>query len=331
MIIEIDRGEAWSGVFIYTQGDVRPDLTGYLAHFEVRDVSGALLLALSIGAGVSILGTPEASEVHVRATAAQVATLPGRGAQWALELTDPDGGVLEVQRGEIVVRSFLARTLALLMPSGSAFALVQDSGLKRVIEALGFALDAARDVIDQVFADLDPERTTCLADWEAQFALADLGLTESQRRVRLAGAWQRVGGQSPAYIQSTLRAAGFDVYVHEPYADMRALSGLRDPGELLGDARDITSQSGAFVSGATVSGAGAVPRGRLLANSGEVPLVPTDSAAWPFIFYIGAADISTGTSADLADVPASRVGELESLLLQIRPAQMWVGLLINEV
>jgi len=69
--------------------------------------------------------------------------------------------------------------------------------------------------MDQVFEQLNPERSQSLQEFESQFGLQPASLTESQRRTRLAASWKALGGQSPRYIQDTLQAAGFDVYVHE--------------------------------------------------------------------------------------------------------------------
>jgi len=51
--------------------------------------------------------------------------------------------------------------------------------------------------------------------WEKQFDLRDTGLTEQERRDRLAATWKALGGQDPKYIQDTLQANGFNVFLHE--------------------------------------------------------------------------------------------------------------------
>ena len=108
------------------------------------------------------------------------------------------------------------RLLKHLLPSGRAWRLTVDRNLRRFFEALGEALGPpAKAFIDRVWLDLFPQTTRELSAWERQWGLPDAGLTEQQRRDRLAGAWQALGGQSPEYIQQTLRAHGFDVYVHE--------------------------------------------------------------------------------------------------------------------
>ena len=69
--------------------------------------------------------------------------------------------------------------------------------------------------MDDVWTDIDPQKTRELPAWENQFALRNTGLNEQGRRDRLDAAWKAVGGQNPRYLQDTLRGAGFDVYVHE--------------------------------------------------------------------------------------------------------------------
>ncbi len=72
-----------------------------------------------------------------------------------------------------------------------------------------------KDYTDLIYLDLFPQTTRELDLWEKQFNLPDTGLTEQQRRDRLEGAWQSKGGQDPRYIQDTLQAAGFPVFLHE--------------------------------------------------------------------------------------------------------------------
>lgn len=105
--------------------------------------------------------------------------------------------------------------LRALLPDGRAWRVVIDKTLRRFFEGLvGLPADVKR-YDDDVYDDLDPQRTRQLPEWEAQWGLLDTGLPEQERRDRLDAAWKAQGGQDPAYIQATLRAAGFDVYVHE--------------------------------------------------------------------------------------------------------------------
>lgn len=102
-----------------------------------------------------------------------------------------------------------------LLPNARAWRLVVDKKLRSFFEGLAESGGEARAFFDGVYADLFPQQTRELPEWEQQFALPDTGLNEQARRDRLDAAWKAVGGQDPRYIQDTLRTRGFDVYVHE--------------------------------------------------------------------------------------------------------------------
>lgn len=104
-----------------------------------------------------------------------------------------------------------------LLPDARAWRLVPEKFLRKFFSGLANS-DIAVGVklfFDEIFTDIDPVYTRELQAWENQFGLTDTGLTEPERRDRLAATWQAVGGQDPRYIQDTLQAAGFPVYIHE--------------------------------------------------------------------------------------------------------------------
>ncbi len=107
------------------------------------------------------------------------------------------------------------RALRHLLPTGRAWRITVDKRLRRYMEGLAAAMSRIRDDVDDVWLDVFPQTTRRLDEWEDQFGLRTAGLSEQQRRDRLEGAWKALGGQSPRYIEDTLRGAGFDVYVHE--------------------------------------------------------------------------------------------------------------------
>ena len=103
-----------------------------------------------------------------------------------------------------------------LLPTGKAWRLTVDKPLRRFFEGLTGAPDDVKGFYDGVYSDVWPQSTRELSQWEGQFALPASNLTEQQRRDRLEATWKALaGGQSPRYIQDTLQAAGFPVYVHE--------------------------------------------------------------------------------------------------------------------
>jgi len=102
-----------------------------------------------------------------------------------------------------------------VLPNARAWRLTIDKKLRQLFVGLGDASQDVRTFYDLVLDDLYPSTTRALDEWEAQFGLPTTGLTEQQRRDRLAATWRALGGQDPRYIQDTLQANGFDVYVHE--------------------------------------------------------------------------------------------------------------------
>lgn len=103
-----------------------------------------------------------------------------------------------------------------LLPDGRAWRTTVDKRLRQFFTGLADAPSDVKDAADSVWADLLPETTDKLNEWERQFGLPGSVVSDQDRRLRLAATWRSlVGGQSPRYIQDTLQAAGFDVYVHE--------------------------------------------------------------------------------------------------------------------
>lgn len=102
-----------------------------------------------------------------------------------------------------------------LLPNGRAWRLIIDKKLRNFFEGLAGAGADVKGFIDKIWSDIFPDTTREISAWENQFGLLGAGLSEQQRRGRLAATWKALGGQSPRYIQDTLRDRGFDVYVHE--------------------------------------------------------------------------------------------------------------------
>lgn len=102
-----------------------------------------------------------------------------------------------------------------LLPNARAWRITVDKKLRQFFDGLSGLGSDIKTFFDEIWLDIFPETTRELDAWEQQFALRDTGITEQGRRDRLAATWQALGGQNPKYIQDTLRANGFDVYVHE--------------------------------------------------------------------------------------------------------------------
>lgn len=222
-------------------------------------------------------------------------------------------------------------------------------------------IEDTREYFDLIWYDLFPSTTREIPTWEAVYGITDTGQTEQERRDRLDALWKAQGGQDPQYIQDTMQAAGFDVYVHEwwelpatsppvarnPYLALGTNTyGCGDP--LMECGEEIAQCGNHFVSNGymlvnkiytsqidyiCLCGEAGMECGEARAQCGEnngyifvrkqYP-IPPDPNDWPYILYIGGQ-----TFPDEAAVPAERIDEFEDLLLKICPMQQWIALLID--
>jgi hypothetical protein len=102
-----------------------------------------------------------------------------------------------------------------LLPNARAWRVTIDKKLRQFFEGLAGTGEDVKTFIDDIWLDIFPATTRELDAWDTQFGLRDTGLTEQQRRDRLDATWKALGGQDPRYIQDTLQANGFNVFVHE--------------------------------------------------------------------------------------------------------------------
>ena len=147
-----------------------------------------------------------------------------------------------------------------------------------------------------------------------------------------------MGGQDPRYIQDTLQAAGFDVYIHEwwepgtePALDDPTPATPRDPSIILGGIIVYLNECGEVLAecGEALAEAGerSTPPGYPLVNKdGTVYVVSADPAEWPYYLYIGGA-----VFGETAQIDPKRKDEFEDLCLKICPAQQWLGIIVEYV
>ena len=103
-----------------------------------------------------------------------------------------------------------------LLPNARAWRLIVEKRLRDFFEGLSAGIgDDIKTFVDKVFNDIDPQLTRELDTWEGQFGLPNTLTDEQERRDRLTATWKALGGQSPRYLQDTLQAAGFNVFIHE--------------------------------------------------------------------------------------------------------------------
>jgi uncharacterized protein YmfQ (DUF2313 family) len=216
-----------------------------------------------------------------------------------------------------------------LLPRSRAWSLVTDKTLRRFFEGLAAGAAApARAAVDSVWLELLPETTTELIEWEQQFGLWGSG-TEAQRRAALSAAWSATGGQSPRYLQDTVQAAGFDLYIHGWRAPDDS---VRNPHNhtthpLLGTVQcddDTAAQSQCGDAEAQCDRFLVGDPGYLvneLLNYEAPPPIPADPLTWRHFVYWGGETFDTP-----AVVPDSRLLELKRLLLKLCPAHLWIVL-----
>lgn len=216
-----------------------------------------------------------------------------------------------------------------LLPSGQAWRLAFGTLIARFFEGLAWLPAAARDFVDEVFDDLFPDRTRSLAQWEDQFGIVP-ATQESARRAAIDAAWKATGGQSPAYLQSVLRAAGFDVYVHEAWDG----SAWRDPRAYTqrpligtvqcGEPRAVCGDPWARCNGFVANSPDYAVNLNLTRN--PPPMIPSDPAFWPYFIYLGGR-----VFGERAVVSADRRHEFARLAAQIRPLHQWLVLMVDYV
>jgi len=248
-----------------------------------------------------------------------------------------------------------------LLPRAQAWSITIDKQLRRLFVGLSPSVDSLRTFFDMVWLDMFPATTRELTAWEAQFGLFRYNLSEPQRRERLAALWAATGGQSPRYIQDTLRNAGFDVYVHEwwempaahppvarnPFIVLGGIEygcgdTLMECGELVAECGDSTEYAGwvlvnklynTYLNLTCLCGEAHMECGEALAACGENDgiifervqyAIPHDPAFWPYFIYIGGETFGT-----LAKIAADRFDELEDLILKIVPEHLWIIMLVD--
>lgn len=255
-----------------------------------------------------------------------------------------------------------------LLPTARAWQLTIDKRLRQFFQGISGTPQDSRDYFDQVFNDIDPQLTRALPEWENQFGLWKSGvLSEQDRRDRLDAAWKRRGGQDPRYLQDTLQAAGFPVFIHEFWElPLTFPPTVRNPNNFLSSGNTgalITQQDGGPSSqdGGNISqdGAGITPQGYPLVNkifeqgsdfpemqdgapaTGQDgnPSAQDGSGGLTFrrVVYTVSTDpdefpfylyIGGEVFPEVAIIPNSRRDEFEALCLQICPLEQWLGILV---
>lgn len=219
-----------------------------------------------------------------------------------------------------------------LLPTGDAWRAAAESSLRKILDGISPTFERAREFSNSAYLDLFADTTRELSEWEAEFGVFPRqGVSVDVRRTVIRGRRSTTGGQSPSYMQATLQAAGFDVYVHECWASTSPFT-PRDPRDYTQAPLIGTHRCG---NPASRCGAPGARCNRFLTNNpgywqtlrwaGEAPdPVPSDDDYWPFFVYLGGETFGT-----TFDVLASRWREFQWLVQQIKPSRHWVVVFAN--
>lgn len=259
-----------------------------------------------------------------------------------------------------------------LFPRGLAFRFnVLEKRFREFVDALSSVGRDAEEYVNGVYADLDPQTTTKLEEWEEQWNLPPVsGSTEQGRRDRLEATWKQLGGQDPRYIEDMLRNAGFDVYVHE-WWELEGDGSRTEPPVVRNP--NIYLQNAGTAWGVTC-GADLAECGEATALDGEFTFVPSrplvnivftaqtrytttcgnptsqcgeavaDDGQEQNVYTRKQYDVPTDdrwwpyflyiggeTFPQIAEVPIERRDEFEELLLSICPCHLLIGPIVSYV
>jgi hypothetical protein len=252
-----------------------------------------------------------------------------------------------------------------LLPRGRAWSLIVEKPLRQFFEGLTVVWSDIETYFGLIYFDLFVGTSRALDEWEDQFGFTQELNDEQSREDRLSSAWQASGGQSPRYVQDTLQAAGFDVYVHDwwgpgtnpPVArnPLLYLANGRDEivyvvecGEPLAECGEPLAQAGEsvtpigfpLVNKISVVQVAGVEAGEPLAEAGE-PLAQCGEI-FGYAFTTRTYEVPTDpalwpyfvyiggeTFGTPATVDTTRREEFERLCLKICPTQLWIGALIS--
>lgn len=255
------------------------------------------------------------------------------------------------------------KVVKFLSPKANPFYLIIKNTLVKFYRGICAAPADFKEYILNIYLDLFPNTTRELGKWESEFGNSENKTqTDENRKMDLSTIWKSTGGQSPGYIQDKLNEAGFNVKVHENNPPV-------NPAFIVNGRPNIVCFGDNAIAGNPLAIAGRTG-GELLVNSPIFTLspkyvmvcgspnycnntkavagyfdeynenlktyeLPTDITQWPaFIFIGGDATRNSShelTAVDNADIEKGRGEDFKKLILTLKPAQIWVGLLINYI
>ena len=216
-----------------------------------------------------------------------------------------------------------------LYPTGRAFKMGPGSWLEKLHHALSLseakAYNDALSLLNGILPDNPNFTEDDAATWEVRLGMIDgTGTPLADRKLAIRRKYNHPGDikarQHYLYVQGQLRAAGFDVYVHENRFDDGAYGyETRSPIEIAGYGAALGTQHATSVQHGGNTQHGGV-WGQQVVNS----INNADDAGFNAgthlrnTFFIGGADLSSPATA-YAYVPANREREFRKLILTLKP------------
>ena len=250
-----------------------------------------------------------------------------------------------------------------LLPGGALWTPETDVGLDQLLDGVAENTEEVRLFLAKLATLRNPLETVVLSDLEKEFGIFGTeGLTEDERRQRLlAVITSRDSDGTAEFMETALRASGFDVFVHinNPPVDpvlfineqfvticnnSTAICGRSDAvcggaaqGELVVNG-DVFYHPHAF---SVVSGGKFAICDNQFANCGAIDAIesikieydiPVNPGYWGLFFFVGGPatrNPSTGALEviEFSQVPIARREELRRLIVKYKPMYSWCGLI----
>lgn len=221
-----------------------------------------------------------------------------------------------------------------LYPTGRAFRFPVGGDLEKMHKGLAVseakAYQDALGILNSILPDNDFFTAQDAADWERRLGLiTNEAVSLTDRKAAIKRKMNHPGvvkaRQHYLYIQGQLRAAGFDVYVHENrFPDGMGGYVSYDPLSIVGTSKETAFQHGDLQHGDFQHGSSF---NAIIANHiDEAKDKIFDIPSYESTFFIGASYLGVYASVD-----KNRKDEFRQLILKLKPVQMVGFLFINYV
>lgn len=243
------------------------------------------------------------------------------GATTVHSLETPHKNLEFLQETNNVLNSLTAQ----LYPTGRAFSYNEDSFFFKFHNSINtqFAtlINDAKLLLDGLFPDNDNFSLEDAEIWENRFGLSiseNLSLEDRKLIIRRKMAFPNgiICRQNENFIQSQLRDAGFDVYIHPNQPPYQSPSDILDVSLTTVQHGDIQHGNNSQHGGGNFS---------VIANTTEeVENYAIGTGNLWSTFFIGGENLG-----DFAEIPSSRLREFKEMVLKLKPCHLTAFTFIN--